>query len=97
MPDLGGAALAARAAWEIADVPRHRAALPEPIGGFVPGVSFGIDCLAGARVAVEPGGAIGALARRWSVLHPPCAIALSGVDATPFEPLASGDPSGRAW
>jgi hypothetical protein len=65
------AGLGASLAWELADLPRHQARLPEPVGGFVPGAAFGVDP---SRAAAAEGGAIGALIARWNELYPPYAV-----------------------
>jgi hypothetical protein len=65
--------LGALLAWRVADLPRTRARWPEPIGAFHAGAAFQAGSL---TRSAEPGGAIGALIRRWDTLYPPDALRL---------------------
>lgn len=63
--------LGASLAWDLADLPRRQARLPEPIGGFRPGAAFLAHLGASA---VRDGDAIDVLIRRWNTIYPPYAL-----------------------
>ncbi|HKQ59481.1 MAG TPA: hypothetical protein VJY35_16575 [Candidatus Eisenbacteria bacterium] len=73
--------LGALLAWRVADLPRTRARWPEPIGTLGAGAAFQGGSL---TCAAEPGGAIGALIRRWDTLYPSDALNLER-DVTPTQ------------
>lgn len=66
------AGLGADLAWDLSDLPRRHARLPDPIGGFRPGAAFRAHL---ADRATREGGAIGALISCWNTLYPPYALA----------------------
>ena len=71
-------ALGASWAWDLADLPRRHARLPEPIGGFSPGAGFQRVDLNGSAAGTRPDDAIGALVTRWNRLYPPYALDRDG-------------------
>jgi hypothetical protein len=71
------AGLGAALAWDLADLPRHHARLPEPVGGFTAGAAFAGGALSTARGDGSES-AIDVLIGRWNTLYPP--YALEGMD-----------------
>ena len=67
-------ALGASWAWDLADLPRRHARLPEPIGGFSAGAALRRVDLNGSAAGTRPDDAIGALITRWNRLYPPYAF-----------------------
>jgi hypothetical protein len=66
--------LGASLAWDLADLPRRHARLPEPVGGFPPGPGFQRADLNGFAGGTRPDDAIAALITRWNRLYPPYAF-----------------------
>jgi hypothetical protein len=67
------ARLGAALAWDLADLPRHQARFPEPIGGFDAGAGFACGALSPPR-AHGSEAAIDVLIRRWNTIYPPYAL-----------------------
>lgn len=67
------ARLGAALAWELADLPRHQARFPEPVGGFDAGAGFASGALSPPR-ADGSEAAIDVLIRRWNTIYPPYAL-----------------------
>jgi hypothetical protein len=65
--------IGASLAWDIADLPRRNAPLPEPIARLSSPGGFPGGPVTSTAVA-EPGGAIAQLLDRWNRLYPPYAI-----------------------
>jgi len=66
------AALGASLAWDLADLPRRSARLPEPIGGWAAGGALQRFDTNGFAEGQDD--AIGALMARWNRLYPPYAF-----------------------
>ena len=67
-------ALGASFAWDLADLPRRHARLPEPIDGFPAGAALQRVDLNGFAAGTRPDDAIAALIARWNRLYPPYAF-----------------------
>ena len=67
------AGIGASLAWDIADLPRRNAPMPEPIGRHSESPGFPGGAWT-STIAEQPGGAIALLLDRWNRLYPPYAI-----------------------
>ena len=67
-------ALGASWAWDLADLPRRHARLPEPIDGFPAGAALQRVDLNGFAAGTRPDDAIAALIARWNRFYPPYAF-----------------------